>query len=304
VFSSLATDAGTIVAGGFTGPRFAATILVFTDGVWAAADVPEAVGQVAGIVRHGDRWIAVGNSLPDTRSGFIWDSTDGRVWRSIRTIDDGALYDIAAGPGGVVAVGAKLDAEMTATAAAWSSTDGSTWQRSTVAAAARTSMGPVASTSAGFAAAGDRPLGQPRPIWTATLPSSWASISNDLNDQSIPADLVAWDERLALVGASGRSGDQHPFVAFSDDGAAWVRTLLSEAEGYASAAVVASDRLVVAGIDADRLVVWSFDGGAWTAETLAPEGASISALALDPALGLVGVGARDGALAAWILPGS
>jgi hypothetical protein len=301
VFSSVAVDGDTIVAGGFAGPGFVPTILVFADGEWSVAEVPDATGQVAGIVRYADGWIAVGNGLPDTRTGFIWVSSDGREWRSVRTIDDAALYDVATGTGTIVAVGALLDVEMTATAAAWSSTDGSTWQRAKVAGAARTPMGPVASTSTGYAAAGDRPLGQPRPFWSASQPSSWASIRNDLNDQSLPADLVAWRDGLALVGASGKSGDQHPFVALSSGGAAWERTLLSDEEGYASAVVVANDRLLVAGVDADRLVLWSLEGGSWTSTTLAAEGASISALAWDPDLGLIAVGARDGALAAWLL---
>jgi hypothetical protein len=301
VFSSVAVDGGTIVAGGFAGPGFAPAILVFADGEWSVAKVPDATGQVAGIVRLADRWIAVGNGLPDTRVGFIWDSPDGREWRSVRTIDDAALYDIATGAGTVVAVGALLDAEMTATAAAWWSMDGSTWQRAKVAGAARTPMGPVAYTSSGYAAAGDRPLGQPRPFWSATEPSSWASVRNDLNDQSLPADLVGWRNGLALVGASGKSGDQHPFVALSPEGEAWERTLLSDEEGYASAVVVAKGRLLVAGVDADRLVLWSLETGSWTATTLAAGGASISALAWDPDLGLIGVGARDGSIAAWLL---
>ena len=80
---------------------------------------------------------------------------------------DAALYDVIAGDGVIVAVGASLDAEMNATAAAWSSTDGATWERATVAGSDGASMGPVATTPTGFVATGDRRLGATRPLWVS-----------------------------------------------------------------------------------------------------------------------------------------
>jgi hypothetical protein len=289
-----------IVVGGFAGPVFTSTILAFDGSSWSAAHVPDAPGQVAGIARLGDRWIAVGNGLPDIRSGFIWSSADGRLWEAVQTIEDAALYDVIAGDGVVVAVGAGLDAEMNATAAAWSSTDGTTWDRATVEGPDKASMGSVASTPDGFIATGDRRLGDARPIWVASTATSWEALDNDLTDQLLPTDIVAWGDQYALVGASGKSGDQHPFVALSTDGRAWKRTNLSNEEGYASAVAVAGERLVVAGVDYDRLTLWSLTDGAWTPGTYEPSGASISALMWDAELGLVAVGARDGNHATWL----
>lgn len=300
VLNAIAAADGMIVAGGFAGPVFTSTILAFDGSSWSGADVPDAPGQVAGIARLGDRWIAVGNGLPDVRSGFIWSSADGRAWEPVQTIEDAALYDVISGDGVVVAVGAGLDAEMNATAAAWSSTDGTTWERATVEGPDKASMGSVATTPDGFIATGDRRLGDARPIWIAETGTSWASLQNDLTDQLIPTDIVAWGDQYALVGASGKSGDQHPFVALSSDGQAWKRTNLSNEEGYASAAVVANERLVVAGVDYDRLTLWSLNGDAWTPATYEPSGASISALMWDAELGLVAVGARDGSHATWV----
>ena len=117
-----------VVAGGFSGALFQSTILTFDGNAWTVATTPEAPGQVTGITRLGDRWIAVGNGLPDIRDGFTWDSADGRTWNVVQTIEDAALYDVTVGEGVVVAVGALLDDEMDATAAAWSSTDGTTWE--------------------------------------------------------------------------------------------------------------------------------------------------------------------------------
>ena len=290
-----------VVAGGFAGALFQSTILTFDGNAWTVATTPESPGQVTGIARLGDRWIAVGNGLPDIRDGFIWDSADGRTWDVVQTIEDAALYDVAVGEGVVVAVGALLDDEMDATAAAWSSTDGTTWEPADVEAADGTSIAPVTTTPDGFAATGDRPLGQPRPFWSATAASSWTAEENDLDDQLLPVDLVPWNDGLALVGASGKSGDQHPFVALSDDGRHWEQTNLSTDEGYASAVAVANDRLVVAGIDADRLTLWTLGDDAWDAQTLEPEGASITALTWTTERGLLAVGSRNGQHAVWSL---
>jgi hypothetical protein len=300
VLNAISAADGTIVVGGFSGPVFTSTILVFDGRSWSVADVPDAPGQVAGIARLADRWIAVGNGLPDIRSGFIWSSADGRAWEPVQTIEDAALYDLVAGDGAVIAVGAGLDAEMNATAAAWSSTDGTTWERATVEGPDKASMGSVATTPGGFIATGDRRLGDSRPIWISTTGTSWKALDNDLTDQLLPTDIVAWGDQYALVGASGKSGDQHPFVALSTDGQAWKRTNLSNEEGYASAVAVANERLVVAGVDYDRLTLWSLDGGAWNPATYEPSGASISALMWDAELGIVAVGARDGSHATWV----
>jgi hypothetical protein len=290
-----------VVAGGFAGPLFRSTILSFDGIAWSVAATPDAPGQVTGIARLADQWIAVGNGLPDIRDGFIWGSADGRTWNVVQTIEDAALYDVVVDDGVVVAVGALLDDEMHPTAAAWSSTDGATWEAADVQAADGTSIAPVTTTQDGFAATGDRPLGQPRPFWSATAADSWSAQDNDLGDQLLPVDLVPWDGGLALVGASGKSGDQHPFVGLSEDGREWEQTNLSTDEGYASAVVVANDRLVVAGIDADRLTLWTLRDDSWDAETLQAEGASITALTWDAERGLIAVGSRDGQHAVWSL---
>jgi hypothetical protein len=295
---------GTIVVGGFTGPSFESTISFFDGTSWSVADIPGAPGQVTGVALIGDRLVAVGNGLPEVTEGFIWDSTDGRSWREVEAIEGAALHDVAAGDGVVVAVGALLDAEMNTTAAVWSSTDGATWEQATVAAPEGTSMGSVAATPDGFVATGDRPLGVARPLWSATTASggtTWASVENDLDDQLLPSDIVHGTVGLALVGASGKSGDQHPFVALSTGGAQWAQTNLSGEEGYASAVAEVNGRLVVAGVDADRLTVWSLRDEAWQAATIEPEGASISAMAWDAEWGLLAVGSRDGRHAVWQL---
>ena len=291
-----------VVAGGFSGPAFASTILVFGDDGWSVAQTPAAPGQVTAITAFDGRLIAVGNGLPDVLDGFIWDSTDGRIWNEVATFKGASIHDVIATDSRVVAVGASLDAETNATATAWSSADGTIWRADDIPEGARTAMGAIADRPDGFAAIGDRPLGQPRPFWTTPTEPGWASVENDLDDQLLPIDLVAWDGRYAIVGGSGRSGDQHPFVALSDDGRSWGQTNLSTDEGYASAVVVGSDGLVIAGVDADRLTVWRESGEAWEAKTIEPMGASISAMLVDAERGLIAVGSRDGQHAIWAIP--
>ena len=298
--NTLAIGPDTIVVGGFSGPRFAASIQVFADGMWSAPTVPETAGQVTGIVTFAEGLLAVGNTLPDSRTGFVWQSADGRDWQLLHTIDDAALYDVIVNDGVIVAVGARLDSEMTATASAWTSTDGASWELARVGGASNAAMGAVTTTADGFAAIGDRRLGQPRPIWTATAATSWSTRANDLDDQLLPIDVVESPTGLAIVGASGRSGDQHPFVALSADAERWTQTNFSREEGYASAVTLVDDRLVVAGIDADRLTLWWQQGAGWQAEPHDPMGATINGLTWHADWGLIGVGSKDAAHAVWV----
>jgi hypothetical protein len=141
--------------------------------------------------------------------------------------------------------------------------------------------------------------------WQTTDGVTWHAQEPDLPPVQLPTDLVEGpDGSLAISGASGKAGDQHPFVARSPDGQAWQPTTLSEEEGYASAIVVAEAALIVAGVESDRLTVWSEGaGGAWQPQVLEPEGAAISELAWDPLVGLVGAGSRDGQHAVWLVRG-
>ena len=129
------------------------------------------------------------------------------------------------------------------------------------------------------------------------------ALTTDLEPPRIVADIVDWDGGLAAAGASDKSGNQHPFVALSNDGRAWTQTMLSPEEGYPSALAVAGETLVAAGVDADRLTVWTLAGDAWQPATIEPEGASITALDWTPDLGLVGVGGKAGNQALWRLGG-
>jgi hypothetical protein len=292
----------TVLTAGFVGPNFEPAILLF-DGSWSAAQVPGTRGQVMALARLGGRFIAVGNELPDARNGFIWTSPDGKVWTEAASISDAALYDVVATHDVAIAVGAHLDAEMRPTAAAWTSADGQAWAEAAVAGAEGSSMGTATVWSGGFAASGNGPNGQTQPVWTAADPADWEALTTNLAPPRIVADLVDWDGGLAAAGASDKSGDQHPFVALSGDGQAWTETMLSAEEGYLSTLAVAGETLVSAGVDADRLTLWTLTGDAWQPATIEPEGASITGMDWTPDVGLVGVGSKGGNQALWLLSG-
>jgi hypothetical protein len=193
---------------------------------------------------------------------------------------------------------------MASTAAAWTSSDAETWSEGAVAGAEGSSMRSLTVWSGGFATSGEGPNGETQPVWTAVDLAGWASLPTDLEPPRIVIDIVDWDGGLAVAGASDKSGDQHPYVALSGDGRAWTQMMLSpEEEGYASALAVAGETLVSAGVDADRLTLWTLAGDAWQPEAIEPEGATINDMAWTPDLGLVGVGSKDGNLALWRLGG-
>ena len=302
VLNDILIGEGTVITAGFSGPQAAPSILLFEDGAWSAAEVPGTRGQVMGLARLGGQFIAVGNELPDERIAFIWTSADGRTWAEAISIPDAALYDVVAMHDVAAAVGAHLDDEMNATAAAWSSTDAQEWAEGAVDGAEGSAMRTVTVWSGGFAASGEGPNGETQPVWTAVDPADWASLTTNLEPPRIVIDIVDWDGGLAAAGASDKSGDQHPFVALSADGQAWTEMIVSpEDEGYASANAVAGETLVTAGVDADRLTLWTLAGDAWEPQTIEPEGATINSMAWTPDLGLVGVGSKDGNLALWRL---
>jgi hypothetical protein len=293
---------GFVLAAGFIGAPSGPAIVFFEGGRWSAADVPGTSGQVMGLALLGGQYIAVGNELPDERNGFIWTSPDGKTWTEAATIEGASLYDVVATHDVAVAVGAHLDEETAATAAVWTSSDGAAWAEGAVAGAEGAAIRSVTVWSGGFAASGEGPNGETQPIWTAVDPADWTSLTTDLEPPRIVIDIVDWDGGLAVVGASDKSGDQHPFVALSADGEAWTQTILNtEQEGYASAIAVAGEALVAAGVDADRLTLWTLVGDAWQPETIEPEGATINAMAWNPDLALIGVGSRDQNLALWRL---
>lgn len=304
-----------VLAGGALGAATQPTILRFEGGTWINTDVPSewqgVPGQVMGLAEVGGTFFAVGNELPEKRRGFVWFSVDdGATWENSLSQEDAAFYDIAASGETVIAVGAHLDAEMNPMAIAYSSPNRESWAGGgDVESASGQAMGSVTATTDGFAAVGTgaTTAAPGLTVWRTTDGATWSAVAAELPPLQLPTGMVeATDRRLAISGASGKSGDpQQAFVAFSADGRSWEREILSEGEneGYASALTLVAGDLVVAGVDADRLTIWTEAEGAWQPEVIEPGGAAINDLAWDPLVGLVGVGSKDGHYAVWLLRG-
>jgi hypothetical protein len=299
----LIDDPRVIVAGGYTGAAFGPAILVFEDGTWAKAQLPGARGQVMALAQLGGRYIAVGNELPDARRGFIWESSDGRTWARARTVADAALYDVVATHDVAIAVGARLDAEMNSTATVWTSGDQGGWAEGKVASATGFSMRAVSIWAQGFAAIGDGPHTVTRPLWTAIDPQNWTFVKTNLAKERLVLDVEGDPTGgLAVVGATDKSGNQHPFVAVSEDGRVWRETVFNaRQEGYASSLTLRLDSLVAAGVDADRLTLWQRTANRWQARTVESGGAAIGAITWSQGLGLIAVGTREGRHAIWLV---
>jgi hypothetical protein len=296
-------DQRVIVAGGYTGATARPAILVFEDDAWTAAQLPEARGQVMALAQLGGRYIAVGNELPDARLGFIWESRDGRTWTRAAPALVGALYDVVATHDVAVAVGARLDEEMNSTATVLTSGDQGGWKEGKVANAAGFSMRAVSIWPQGFAAVGDGPHTVARPLWTAVDPQNWTFVKTNLAKQRLVLDVEGDPSGgLAVVGATDKSGNQHPFVAVSQDGRVWKETVFNARdEGYASSLTLRLDSLVAAGLDADRLTLWQRTASRWQARSIESGGAAIGAITWSQGLGLIAVGTKNGRHAIWLV---
>ena len=123
------------LAGGSVGPETLARHARFwhsTDGLaWTAvADDATAFNdaEVLGIAALGQGFVAVGptGEAFKTTGSVAWTSPDGEHWTRIDAPDlrTGRAASLAAGPHGLVAVGAAIDER---TAMAWTSPDGKTW---------------------------------------------------------------------------------------------------------------------------------------------------------------------------------
>jgi photosystem II stability/assembly factor-like uncharacterized protein len=131
--TAIAAVDGGYVAAGYTQDALAVRTASFwrsTDGsTWTRVAAPvETATEVTGLAGSGGVVMAVGISGNERRgTAAAWRSTDGgSSWTRLSSADlsDGRMLAVAAGSGGFAAVGENVD--QTA-AAAWISTDGSTW---------------------------------------------------------------------------------------------------------------------------------------------------------------------------------
>ena len=155
--------------------------------------------------------------------------------------------------GGLVAVGAMLDQDGESTAAVWTSTDGSTWNRidpTSPVFGQKTAMTDVTWGSDGYVAVGTEDEITPA-IWTSPDGDSWTRV--DISNQPFdhigpPGSVAALDAGYVTVGPQGFIDAPGGVVTVwtSPDGVTWDR-VHSITEGYTSGVVVVDGGIAVSG---------------------------------------------------------
>lgn len=255
--------------------------------------------SVAGVAPGRTGLVAVGATNEGDMSAFdaeAWTSPDGDSWQRavVSGAKDAAMNDVAAGPGGFVAVGIDGHAgggtQMVGSrgAAVWTSADGTRWTRlPTEADFAGAEMTRVIAGPSGYLAVGsDMPAASVRqstwpgpPIWISADGTHWKRVVADIGAPRTGGDVtaLAWTGNeyvMAVPGCcSGFNG-----LAISPDGRSWTAAYIQapapagatwtiadlEAGGSPFVAVgwlgVAPDS---AGdvLDSARAVVWESAGG-------------------------------------------
>ncbi len=186
-----------------------------------------------------DRSDLIGTSLAKAKArAAVWTSPDGRSWARVPhsaalnvgkffdTLEDpasGGMHDVVAGPAGLVAVGSVCDGSPGGCQpAAWTSADGSTWERAPdmpVAAGDLSSV--VASTHAGYLAVGPSACdGCQALAFTSADGRSWAPQAFDRRHDF--TTIASINDVLFAIAT-----DQPTTVWASDDGQIWLQSAVT-----------------------------------------------------------------------------
>ena len=248
--------------------------------------------SIAGVAPGRTGLVAVGATNEGDMSAFdaeAWTSPDSVSWQRavVSGAKDAAMNDVAAGPGGFVAVGidghTSGGTQMVGSrgAAVWTSADGKRWTRlPTEADFAGAEMTRVIAGPSGYLAVGlDMPAASVRqstwpgpPIWISADGTHWKRVVADIGAPRTGVDVtgVAWTgHEYVIAGREFQSGFNG--IATSPDGRTWTASeLQAPAPGGATLTIadleaggspfVAVGWLSVAP-DSARAVVWESAGG-------------------------------------------
>jgi len=242
--------------------------------------------------------------------GLTWDRVPDQ-----QAFAGAEMTEVAAGPGGYVAVGCPTDCLSTA----WHSADGRTWERVELPAAGIIDGGMhVVGDAAGYVAWGGlvEPDGRAG-IWSSTDGTTWRAappIEGAVAIESVVRFRGAWF-------ASGGAGQRGAVVFTSPDGVAWEEIPFLDETGaemapgdaiWSLAPLVATDDgLLSFGPSEDEGVMTSAtfrstDGSRWRATHELPSGANVGAVVVaDGRLVAIGRDDRrdDGSPAGWVWAG-
>jgi hypothetical protein len=263
-------------------------------------------GNPFDVARIGDRLVAPGYTYPEFHA-VVWSATDRQHW-SLAELPPGRTDAFALAIAGGSGLGAVIVGRVGNDAAAWSSTDGVTWQPADGGAAfveaPETRMTAVLSTPSGFVAGGFAGIsnqpGSAR-FWTSRDGRSWDRVPDGpaFADGRV-ASIVATAGGLVAVGATGPVGRATGSAIWrSSDGLAWERVAGSPAlsAGAMSGITAGGPGLVAVGgsLDGTKAMAWlSTDGSSWR---LAPDQGTLTYHGLRITMADVTAGA-DGTLVA------
>lgn len=297
-----------------TAPPEPADAVPWPELVWAKADLPAiqvpGTEHLAAVAADDAGFVAVGfREEAPRRDGVILFSPDGGTWQRVDLglmlgALDLDLVDVAAGPGGFVAVGsASMDGRPTTTVALRSA-DGRSWEREALPEAADTYVYSVAAGPAGYLASGNTASGGGA-SWVSADGTTWQRAPTEALGAGTGgiidprADGAGW---MAL-GSNGNT----PLFLRSTDGIGWEATVIGSPDEYASRLVAGRWGYVVQGGEGrcglfsmscggTTFTWWSGDGKTWT--RLRPEGALASGGITFADAGDRGLIGLDG-LSAW-----
>lgn len=233
----------------------------------AAAGFIEAVAATpVGYIAVGRDFVSEGR--PNLTHALVWRSDEGIIWEHVpvqASFEGSVMYDVAATPDGVVAVGCKagFHCEVGRT---WTSTDGMTWEL-----ASEVPMAPFAAASSGkFVVAGgvDDAIdyGNGRAVLASSGDGAQWGITDPLSEpQSSISDIAVRGDTFLATGSWWPDGAGQPTAGLftSTDGGVWGPVESDKLKGLSATAIGSSDDLsLIAGLR-DRgstpAVIWSND---------------------------------------------
>lgn len=262
---------------------------------WSRAALPAGLdAPLTRVVWTGSRFLAV-----QRVDGTVLDSLDGRTWHQQPAIPDGFVEQVAAGPGGVLAIG-SVNAQ--GVVAIWHSADGLRWERTPDAPSLHSrdgaflTMATVVAAGGGWLAVGGETLncipGACRlvraVVWSSPDGLRWTRQPDTATIQhaemtgvtSSPSGYVAVGDAAADPTRLG--SPIQPAVWTSSDGQTWTRSdrlptvaAPGDADVVLGSVAVAGSRVVAVGYvrthgGPDEAFAWWSDGGPWASVEIGP----------------------------------
>ncbi|MCJ7780153.1 MAG: hypothetical protein MUQ27_04955, partial [Acidimicrobiia bacterium] len=243
------TDHGLVAAGWAHGPEADGvaqshlTMWLSSDGLsWSREWTGDSValgedwlpGEVIGALASGSDGLIVGVGSARNEDGLrdaaVWISTDAHSWERIdptspafasKNSVDVVMFDVTAGPAGLVAVGSEFGGASGPQVAVWHSSDARNWTRVDTAGqmfGTTGALSSVAALEAGFVAAGPEGFGLgegPVTVWTSPDGSTWDRVL--VLDAGSAQAMVTTGPAFAIAGqvvtdGGADAGDYHASV--------------------------------------------------------------------------------------------